>query len=599
MRKLYFILIFGNAFSFLCQGPERLIPCQAVTVFSINNTDLLQKLSVDEWISYDFMDEIHQEIFDQSTENKSVKEAGLDFDKRLSLFYGKTSNYEITGFTFGIKDRVALFKIFDDFEEINTEYKNITVYQSLFNNLLIQNNNGLLIRIEPMEAYLNKITDSVWYARGNVSPFYEPDENELIFDDTTFQIENSFEILEKTYFELRDSVEFELQKHYYSYIIDDLLLNNRNLFSQDSTFRELLTHESPGVFFMDNSRNIDRANSLWYLKTILPTLFLDVQELYEGNIITGDLTLKTSSIQFDLTAKYGSALGSIYTEMNDAKFDKNILKYIKKDQPAYFTYTINLRSAYEKTFEVLVPLLSKAHDPDVSFNLLMLKLGNELINKDALFDAYKGGLFATFNGIQKVKTKKITFVYDEQTFEYSEIETETEEDMPILTVGFSTKRQDIPEMILDHFSKITSKFEKKEGYWVFQKAIFDAAPLYMLNSNGLFIITNDRELAENHRQGYGDEALTKNQIKALKHSGSISGFADISKVAQKFPTDFIEPSQQKLMDFLQSKSGKVTLISGATTKKSTSLHLNYSYNDNEISSKHFLDLLNTIYLLTR
>jgi hypothetical protein len=47
------------------QGAEEMIPSQAVTVFSISNTDVLQKVSIDEWISYDFMDEIHQELFDQ------------------------------------------------------------------------------------------------------------------------------------------------------------------------------------------------------------------------------------------------------------------------------------------------------------------------------------------------------------------------------------------------------------------------------------------------------------------------------------------------------------------------------------------------------
>jgi hypothetical protein len=246
-----------------------------------------------------------------------------------------------------------------------------------------------------------------------------------------------------------------------------------------------------------------------------------------------------------------------------------------------------------------VPILSKAKDPEISFNLLLLKLGNALVNKDALFDTYKGSLLMTFNGIQKVKTRKITFFYDEQTFEYGEREAEAEEDMPIFTFGFSTKRKDIPDMILEHFSQITSKFENKGDYWVYQKAIFDAAPLFFINAKGLFIITNDRDLAENHRDGYGQQALSKRAVKSLKKSGTMAGFANIQEVAQRFPSDFLNPEQQPLIDFLRNKTGALSLKSGVTTDESTSVSVVYTFTDSERSSKHFLDLLNTLYLLTK
>jgi hypothetical protein len=599
MKKFIFLLLVGLQSKVLGQGAEQLIPAQAVTVFSINNTDLLQKISIDEWITYDFMEEIHQELFDKSTENKTVKDAGLDFDQRLSLFYGKTPTYEVTGFTFGIKDQAALFNVFDDFDNISSKYEGVQTYQSLFNNLLIDKNKGLLIRVEPVEGFLNQQTDSIWYSRGNLSPFYALDEDQFLDEEELVLEDGQKDLLEKNYYELRDSLQFELQKKYYHEVLYGLLTKRNSLYTNDSVFRELLTHPSAGVFYMDNSRNIDRAKNLWYLKTVLPTLYLDVQELYEGNIITGDLILQESSVKFNLKAQYSAALGSIYSEMNHAKFDKKIAPYIRSNQPAYFSYNINLRSAYEKTYEVLVPILSKAKDPEISFNLLLLKLGNALVNKDVLFDAYKGSLFMTFNGIQKVKTRKITFFYDEQTFEYGERETEAEEDMPIFTLGFSTKRNDIPEMVLEHFSQVTSKFENKGEYWIYNKAIFDAAPVFLIPAEGMFLITNDQDLAVNHRSGYGKEALSKHSVKTLKKSGTMAGFANLQQVAQKFPSDFLEPSQQALMEFLRNKTGSLNLQSGETTLQSTSVKLDYSFNDSERSGKHFLDLLNTLYLLTK
>ncbi|MFN5635741.1 MAG: hypothetical protein ACK454_00395 [Flavobacteriales bacterium] len=75
-------LIFG-------QKSEALIPSQSSSVFSINNLQLLEKISVEELINYDFMDDIHQELFDGSTEAKSLNDAGIDFDQRINIFFGK------------------------------------------------------------------------------------------------------------------------------------------------------------------------------------------------------------------------------------------------------------------------------------------------------------------------------------------------------------------------------------------------------------------------------------------------------------------------------------------------------------------------------
>jgi hypothetical protein len=582
------------------QQSESLIPKEAVTVFSINNVELLDKIGVDELIKYDFMDEIHQELFDGSTDNKSLKDAGINFDQRLNIFYGKNLRYEVSGFTFGIKDKGALFKVFDDFDAINSPYPGAEAYGSFFNNLAIKGNNGLLIRVEPIESYVLEVTDSIWFSRGNLSPYYNAFElDDEISEEELLSQDLAFDAIEKNYNELRDSVEFMIQKAYLSEVLSGLLIKGDNLINTSPAFRELLLHPVAGVFYMDNERNFDRAKNLWYLKTVLPTLYLNIQELYEGNIITGDLLLRDQEIDFNITAKYSEPLGSIYTEMNQIKFDNRICRYIKNDQSAYFAYNINLKKAYEKAYEIVLPMLAKEKNAELSLNVLLLKLANEYINKDALFDTYKGTMFGTFNGIKKVKTRKIEFFYNEQTFEYGERETDAEEDMPIFTLGITTARPDIPELILEHFSQITSKFEKKENYWIYKNAIFETAPLYILNLNGLIICTNDEDLAENHHLGYGTERIDKRQIKALKAGGSLNASIDLKSVASQFPLDFIAPEQQPLMESLKGKSGKLILKSNETSKEQTTMSVVYSFDEKEFAGKHLLDMLNTLYLLTK
>jgi hypothetical protein len=582
------------------QNSEQIIPQEAVTVFSINNISLLQKVTIDELIEYDFMDEIHQELFDGSTDQKSLKDAGIDFDQRLNIFYGKNLKYELSGFTFGLKNKTDLFKVFDDFDAMESPYKNVDVYGSFFNNLIIQNQAAILVRVEPLESHVLEVTDSIWYSRGNLSPYYADFENgEDNPDDNVMNQEIDRDILTKNYNEMRDSVQFILQNAYFKEVMEGLFVQRKSLYSQAPQFQEQLTHTTEGIFYMDNARNFEKTNNLWYLKTVLPSLYTDIQEIYEGNVIVGDLILKDHNIEFQITAKYGEKLGSIYQEMNDSKFDKNITKYIKEDQAAYFTYNINLRKAYEKAFEVIVPILSKEKNQDISMNVLFLKLANEFVNKDALFNAYKGSMFGTFNGIQKVKTKKIEFFYDEVTFEYGERTSEAEEDMPIFTLGFTTDRPDIPELVLSHLSQVTSKFEKKENYWIYNNAIFESAPVYLINKNGLLIVTNDKDLADNHSNGYGAESISKKAVKAIKNSGFMTAAADIKIAASKFPTDFLQPEQQRLIESLKGKSGNMKLTSSDTSSNQTNVSLVYSYEGQENSGKHLLDLLNTMYLLTK
>jgi hypothetical protein len=279
----------------------------------------------------------------------------------------------------------------------------VKVYGSFFNNLIIKGNNALLIRVEPTMEYINQVTDSIWYARGNESPFgyfeedvesdeetilneevYEEDEN--IENETEEQLfpEASEDPNVKNYYELRDSVQLIIQEGQLDAILKELLEKNINLVNSDVRFADLLTHNSEGVFYMDNARNIDKSNGLWYFQTVLPSLYKDIQEIYNGNVIMGDLYLKDQKVEVDIVAQYGRGLGEIYNEMNDSKFDKNILKYIPNNSSGYFSYNVNLRKAYEKAYEIIMPILNQEKNAQIAMNVLTIELLNEFINKDAL-----------------------------------------------------------------------------------------------------------------------------------------------------------------------------------------------------------------------
>jgi hypothetical protein len=57
---------------------------------------------------------------------------------------------------------------------------------------------------------------------------------------------------------------------------------------------------------------------------------------------------------------------SIYAQMNDANFDKNVLTYIPASSPAYFTSNINLQQTYEQAYKILLPLLSDEKNAQIA-----------------------------------------------------------------------------------------------------------------------------------------------------------------------------------------------------------------------------------------
>lgn len=619
MKNILFLILCLFSLTTFGQTSDDLIPKEAVTVLGINNTSLLKKISMDSLIQYEFMEEVQAEMFDGSADNKTLKDAGFDFGQKLHVFNGKTTNYEVSGFSFGISNIKDLLVVFDDFDKVNSPINGIDYYNSYFNHLIIKGKSGLVLRVDPSYEKIKQLTDSIWIKRGNGYFFddkakkedgdgddesEEPinkilKDGELEADDTEVKL-NAKDVINKTYWELKDSVTNDLQVKYLQIILNEIFEKNIHLKNQDSKFAAQLTHESEGIFYMDNSRNLQNAKGLWYFQTMFPELFKDIKNLYSGNVVVGDIFLKDNAIEFKLQANYGQDLGKIYEKLNSTKFDKNVLRYIHEDCAGFFTYNINLKEGYRQAYDIIIPMLSKQKDPRVTSNVLKAELLNEFVNLDALFDTYKGSMFGTFTGVKKVKTKRIEFSYDEKTFEYSEKEIIGEEEMPMFTIGFSTGRADIPEKILNYMGKMTSRFKKTDNYWKIDDAIFNSIPVYVINRNGLLVITNDESLATEHIDGYGKHALSGKKAKNAKKSKFMYSYFNIGEVLSKIPKQVFTAKQNKVLDSMRGKEGYIELTTLKTSTLNTDFEINYyfqgAYTD---SGKYLLDLINSAFVLAK
>ena len=619
LKKGLFLSFLMFIYSFCAQQSEALIPRDASTVFSINNINLLQKISIDELVEYEFMEELHQELFDGSTAGKTLKDAGLDFDQRLNIFYGKDKVYELTGFSFGIKNKEELFQVFDDFEYSETLKNGAERYNSLFNTLIIKGNSGVLLRIQPTDDYLVKVTDSLNYYEWDAPYYFDTDGLPIVEETLSEEVEpieeeegsdlNSFnEYIErsgygkenkKTYWEIRDSIQVSMQTKGMLSLIEDLIINENSLQTVDKRFEAQLAKDSEGIFFIDNSRNFSNQGGLWYFQTMYPIMNEDLKELYAQNYMVGDLHLDSNNVHFDLKANYGEELGSIYAEMNNNPLNKDFAKYIPKDAAAYFIYNVDLRKAYEKAYDILLPILKDKKDNKMVMNLLAIQLLDKLVDKKAFFGAYKGGIFGTFNGIQTILTKKIEYNWNDENFEYTEIETESEEDIPVFTLGFASERTDLCELVLSDLSRLTSRIEKKEGYWMIKDAIFDAAPLYVVCTDEVLLLSNDTYLIDEHIDGYGREAISKKDLKRIKKSGVLYANMDLDQSINQFPQAFLDERQKKVLNDLKNNSGRIEISSNYSELTKTDYSLLYNFESTSSQATQFLDMINAMFILAK
>ena len=209
-------------------------------------------------------------------------------------------------------------------------------------------------------------------------------------------------------------------------------------------------------------------------------------------------------------------------------------------------------------------------------------------------------MFASYSGIKKVKTKKVVFDYDEETFEYTEQTVEAEEDMPIFTTGFSTDRSDIASKLLARICKISPNWTKHANYIEIENGMLNSASLYLIVNEGIFIITNDEQLAINNPKGFGANALSKTiQKKALK-SGVSYAYIDLGKAIETLPKNLFSDRENQLIDVTRGKTGSLEFTSSGTSRNKTSFNLTYNFEgEYDNSGTYILDLINSLYVIAK
>lgn len=599
-----FLLIFSS----FGQSSESLIPYQSSNVFTFNNVSLFKKISINDLVNYEFMEELQTEYFDGSTNLFSLDKIGIDLNSKLNIFFGKSDDFIISGSTFNIIDSTSLFEAFDDYEFQKT-YKNARIYSSLFNHLIVYEKTGLIIRTEPTDIYLNRLCDSIWYSRGFMDPFYDYNSieyesiDESIFDENASNNivypDASEDPISKNYFELRDSLAFEIMSKKFESILDEIILMNKSLLSTNSNFKKLMSHNADGLLFINNQREFQNNSKNWFFQLFSEDFDMYIKELYKNNVILGDLNLNGDSIVFDLKLLYNNDMGRIYSKMSNNKFDKKILKYLPSNSTGFFNYHIDLQKTYEEIYNVLFPILQKEPNPDIYSNVLILDFIHEFLDENKFFKAFDGNLFGHFQGIKKVPIDKIEFVYDEDNFEYSEVKNTILQEVPTLSVGMICKKNEIAKKFLNRMVKLIPDFELMNNVYVWKNKILNSLPLYIYPSTDAILVSNDKEFIDKLISKGEKNAFNRKKYKDLLANKFLYLNLDFNETLDFFPLNFLPSVKNDFINPLKGNSGNLIVKTINSDELSTELQLNYTYPNNQNNYTHFLDLVNAFYIISK
>jgi hypothetical protein len=128
----------------------------------------------------------------------------------------------------------------------------------------------------------------------------------------------------------------------------------------------------------------------------------------------------------------------------------------------------------------------------------------------------------------------------------------------------------------------------------------NAAPLFFILQNGLFIVTNNADLARNHAKGYGSKAVSKKLAAQAKKSGIVYAHVNTDRAIEDLPKRMFSDYENELLDVLRGKSGELVMTSGKATRVSSNYKLAYNFDGQEESTgTYILDLINSLYIISK
>ena len=604
---------------------NQMIPDSAYFVMEVDLGKVVKSVPLEEINKLAFVQSLMKQFDDEINQIKDLSKLGVDFSSKLIAFNLEKETYSSVSLIIPVKEKQNFINLF------SPEQQKILLKTGSLER------DGLVISLTKSTCVISTINwktsafreqtkmifeDNDWQLPDNYYYFQQYDfieddiydiEEEAVeteeyletetyeplgddyYDEEVFSEEETEQMeLENKFKRIMDSISSVQKTKIVSQHLQFIKRPKVNLYSTDDLYKKVSNQTADAKMYVNPMMNINMMDDLLYypIKNYIED---ELKEMRQFAMIN----FTNKGIQMDWKIQVSDNIGEIMKEASTEKVDKQLLKYIPDYAQGIALYNVNGYGAYEKLKEIYMPKLDESQNTQMVLASAIWSTIDEFIDMKAVASVYPPKVLVSYGGFKEVELSKVTYEYDEETFEYSEVDTTYMEKIPMITLALSNERAFLLEKYLKAFHKLEEeKVIKKNKYYTILNGPFELGIPYHISIVGnVIIVTNDESVVQKHLNGYTKKPFSRKIYKKVRkakmfyaHIDFNSITKDISELGQLNETD-------EFMSLFSDKTGEVDIEMTSISKNQVQYKMSINTNDNYVNGGYFLfELMNAIYL---
>lgn len=626
MKRLLLLSLtaFQVALQPFAQKEFELVPDSCEFVVTIDLSRIGRSFSMNDASNYQFVSFIFENYLNSDGTSVNLNELGMDLMSNPTYFAGKVSDYDYSGVIIKLnKPNTFVNKVISD-NIIRKELLENKFYIENRELFLLHNNFYIAVTINANESLAFSVTDSIFDANEWKKPFrWSSFFGEFNWDDMDFSpgpppdetvveeiiieeeeaVDTAFDASENTdnglswnsllneddehdYYGVKDSVSNALSEKFAHLFRKNVLNNKSGLAVNNAAFKNALGKRADVIAYIQSSGMYNQGTFPYSPRNP----FLQGFDAYLQNTWqTGYINFTPQGMDIEWVNHVGEEMMRVMKAMSKSKFDKKLLNYIPAHSSAFMTMNVNTSAAYNEFKTIYLPQLENSGNPEKMLMAAVWALIDEIVDEESLFDLYLSKAFVTFNGIRDMVVERITFDYDEETFEYTELVEAGIDKVPALTFGMATKRTAVFEKFLDAMAARESDVFTKEGaYYKMKRGPIPGITFYIMLKDNIMIMTNEQDIVRNYPSGYGKNAITGKLAKEAGSSQLLYANLNMQNIPDKISELIVNSADRKFVQAMTEKPGALEIKMGEMTKTHYSFKGAYTFNGNYKNGAYYL-----------
>ncbi|HLV41061.1 MAG TPA: hypothetical protein VKY37_02190 [Brumimicrobium sp.] len=628
ITSLLFIFSLANA-----NAQLQFVPDSVYFVMEVDLGKIVKSISLEEINKLEFTKNVLDGI-NSSNEQLNFSDLGIDFNSKLLAYTAEKESCSNTTVIIPIKDRNSFIQLFDDSDQFALKKNNLIIKNDLI--ISINKNTCTITDLEWKNSYFSNIIEDLYNDKGWTLPnnfYYMYGYDYIDFEDIYYEEEVYFdeEIYEKA--EDAEGVEYEdydaaedFSEEYEDYLSED---NQEEL---EARLREVMDSiknvekklfieeylnflENPKNNLLSNDRVFKNASSqvadakLYFNPSANPEIYRDLYYNPFGSFIHQELdefrqfaylNFSPEGIQVDWKVKTSENFGKAMNKAASGKLNKQLLKYIPDYAQGFAIYNVNTFGAYEQLKETYLPILDASEDGKEVLAGAIWSTIDEFINMEAISSIYPPQLLFSYGGLKEIELPKVTYEYDEESFQYSEVDTSYLEKIPMVNIVLLNERAYLLEKYFNAIMKLEEGLILKTGsyYTVLEDPLRIGIPYYIAIIDDVILITNDEDIVNYNLNGFSNKAFDKSIYKKAKKAKLFYAHLDLTKINTDM-ANIYGRTEDMLVRF-EDKTAEIDFEMTSISKDQINFKVQMKTNEKYKNGAHFLfELINDVYLMNK